>query len=414
MDKTIINDSSGYEYNGNIVGQSPTSISDSPRYQSGIHLGGILSGIATTSGTFGWNDLTQLTISAWIRPTQSVSSWSGGIGIAIMGDDSNKRRFVITDYADTFRVEYTNGSYSTLNSGKTLAVNEWHFCAATLNGTEVKMYFDGELVSTQTIDWGSSTLDSDMMFEVGIDNHGSYGIFTGDYSDVRLYCTPLSAEDIKTLYDTSMRIDKSGNTHNFEIKEDYSYQPDLSKTGILKNRNFFEQKFLFNDKDGWSYQLNGNNNNTVPTNDRVIIDFSQFYQSPNPVQFHVEYDISWENITPNNNGTFNCRTQGGCYNVSSAEYGWHSENYFAHVGAGHAGTNVTTLMTANSTGSIHVSKNITIPVEWLAVYSKARLAFRADYATGTVTLSNLKVTLLQDDTTRFNSQFFSANKYIEM
>ena len=51
-------------------------------------------------------------------------------------------------------------------------------------------------------------------------NPTSYFPFVGSISDVRLYATALSAEDILTMYKTSGIIDNKGNVYAYEFKEE--------------------------------------------------------------------------------------------------------------------------------------------------------------------------------------------------
>ena len=226
-----IQDSSGYNYNGTITGTISID-SDSSRYQSSIYVNGS-SYILTPAGSFAWNDLTQLTFSAWMKPTASMTGWRGSVGIAA---DANQtaRGIAITDYGNEFRGTYTNGSsYATIATGKTLTQNEWHHCAGTVNNTEFKLYFDGVLVKTQTINWGTATLNANARFEVGVDLPGTDEKFTGNYSDVRCYCTALDDDAIRQLYEVGAKIDNKGNLHTYEINENGSNK--LKKSGVFYN-----------------------------------------------------------------------------------------------------------------------------------------------------------------------------------
>lgn len=238
--QTTIQDSSGYGHNGTITG-TPALTAETKRYSASTYFNGS-SYILTPAGSFAWNDLTKLTLSAWIKPTASVSGWTGSIGIA--ADTGNTARgFSITDYANTFRVTYGNGSYATQTSGKTLTVNEWHHCAATLDGTTCNMYFDGALVKTVTIDWGSATLNTNARFQVGIDIPGTDEKFTGNYSDIRMYCTTLSAADIKQLYEVGAKVDNKHTIHSYELIE--SGTNKITRTGQLRGNNIHEIPDLF-------------------------------------------------------------------------------------------------------------------------------------------------------------------------
>ena len=213
----IVYDSSGYQNNG-IISGALISENDSPRYNLSMYFNGS-SYVLTSAGNMGWNDLSELTLSCWMHPTASMTGWRGSWGIAT---DTTyvARGFAITDYGNEFRVTYTNGStYVTLASGKTLPQNEWHHCAATLKDITVNMYFDGELVKTYTLNWGTATLNTNARIELGVDLPGSDEKFTGNYSDARLYATALTAEQILDLYHTSASIDKEGNVYTREVIE---------------------------------------------------------------------------------------------------------------------------------------------------------------------------------------------------
>ena len=246
--QTTIQDSSGYSHHGTVTGIIEAQ-TDTKRYNKSAYVNGS-SYILTPASSFAWNDLTQLTFSAWMKPTASMTGWRGSVGIAA---DSNQtaRGIAITDYGNEFRGTYTNGSgYQTVATGKTLTQNEWHHCAGTLNGTEFKLYFDGALVKTQTIDWGTATLNANARFEVGVDLPGTDEKFTGNYSDIRCYCTALDADTIRQLYEVGAKVDNRGNLHTFEINEFGANR--LTKTGIMKDYMVEPYKTL---SDGSHWQL---------------------------------------------------------------------------------------------------------------------------------------------------------------
>lgn len=54
-------------------------------------------------------------------------------------------------------------------------------------------------------------------------NSAAYFPLNGQVSDVRIYCTALSANDILDLYHTPLNADNLGNMHTFEFAEDSGY-----------------------------------------------------------------------------------------------------------------------------------------------------------------------------------------------
>lgn len=216
LDDNVEYDCSGFGNNGTKTGTIASDI-DTARYITSYYFNGS-SYISSASASFSWFNFDCGTLSAWIKPTVSISGWSGSIGI--QADDSQYfKSFCLTDFDNQFRVTTTNGSWTTLSSGKTIPLNEWTHIAATLDGTTLKMYFNGELVSTQTVTWNSATVSGVTKFAVAVDLPGGDEKFTGNVSDVRFYSTVLSPSDILALYNLGGSIDNNGVFHTYEYVE---------------------------------------------------------------------------------------------------------------------------------------------------------------------------------------------------
>lgn len=207
FDDGIEYDVSGYGYNGTKTGTITHDV-DTPRYWTSSYFNGS-SYISTEAGSFGWFNFNQCTISAWMKPTSKPSSYSGAIGLSHDYTNNNKQ-FSIANHAGIFVAYYNNGSYSNVSSGYELPLNEWHHCVAVLDGTTVKLYVDGILKKTQTIDWGSAAVASTGRIQVGVDFPGTDEKYTGYYSDARIYMTPLSEADILALYNTPISLSSNG------------------------------------------------------------------------------------------------------------------------------------------------------------------------------------------------------------
>ena len=220
-DNMIARDVSGNGYNGAVSGTLSYNI-DSPRY-SGSTLFNGSSYITSTSGSMAWYNFDNLTISAWLNPTVTPSSWTGSIGIQLDGSYTSGRIFSISNYAGKFSVHTDTNSGWVTTQSETLPLNTWSHCVATLeNGTDLKMYLNGQLVKTVTLNWGTnSTLTaSNSRISIGVDLPGDDEKYTGSYSDIRIYATALTADDILTLYKTSGIIDNKGNVYAYEFKEE--------------------------------------------------------------------------------------------------------------------------------------------------------------------------------------------------
>ena len=206
LNSTTEYDCSGFCNNGTRTGTFSWT-SDTPKYSVSQYFNGS-SYSKTDSGTFSWFAFDKCTVAIWMKPATLPSSWAGTFGIAHDNSSTNKS-FVIGNYGGKFTVQSANGSWVNIQASN-LPIDEWHHCVATLDGTTIKMYFDGELVNTYTTSWGSTTVASDTRVQVGIDLPGSDEIYQGYYSDARIYATALSADDVKSLYQNCATIDPDG------------------------------------------------------------------------------------------------------------------------------------------------------------------------------------------------------------
>lgn len=209
-------DCSGFCNNGTKTGTFSWT-SDTPKYSVSQYLNGS-SYIKTLPGEFPWSNYDNLTIAAWMKPTVTPGGWTGSIGVAHDGGAGNKI-FSISNYGGKFTVHTANGNYVSTQSDYVCPLNEWHHYVATLNGTTVNMYVDGVLNKTYTVSWGTATNHANPQIEVGVDLPGSDEIYKGYYSDVRIYATTLSANDIKSLYQNSAYVDNEGNVYGAVFEE---------------------------------------------------------------------------------------------------------------------------------------------------------------------------------------------------
>ena len=200
-------DISGFGNNGTRIGGFTWS-SDTPKYEVSTEFNGS-NYIKTLPGNFSWSNYDNLTIAAWMKPTTTPTTYIGSIGIAHDGGTSNKA-FSISNYGGKFTVHTIKGSYVNTQSTYTCPLNEWHHYVATLDNTTCKMYVDGVLNNTFTIDWGTATNHASPQIQVGVDLPGGDEIYTGYYSDARIYATALSADDVKSLYQNCATIGPDG------------------------------------------------------------------------------------------------------------------------------------------------------------------------------------------------------------
>jgi len=205
-------DSSGNGYNGVISGTLSYNI-DSPRYSGStnfstpgyIHY--LPSPINSSTDAF--------TFTCWFYPTQNAT-------MALYND-----RTAVGDGFSVFYlgsgIRFDTGTSAQFQSG-TITVNAWNFiaCVFDKNNNVKKTYINGVQVgSTSTI---GSLANVGVNASIGNSStNGAAGAgnqLYGLLSDVRIYCTALSADEILTMYKTSGIIDNKNNVYAYEFKEE--------------------------------------------------------------------------------------------------------------------------------------------------------------------------------------------------
>ena len=221
---TSITDSSGYGHNGTILG-SPIISSDTARYTASTSFPANADGILSTYPIALWNNA--FTYSFWIKPSgenggRSVYAASyNGTSCSIEKTTGNKLRF------------YWNGSPDLSTSSLTITDGIWQHITIVKeeNKTTVKCYYNGVLKDTFTNTFSDKTFNGNL--RIARDTRGDATSYTGMMSDFRIYCTALSATDVKQLYEVGAKVDNKGNLHTYEINE--HGQNKLKKTGVFYN-----------------------------------------------------------------------------------------------------------------------------------------------------------------------------------
>ena len=223
-------DCSGNEFDATKYGDLTTSDS-AGRYNTAIAFNGTntyLQGLAPTN-----SECKEFTIATWVKlnsltPTQGF--YCSRTAIATAG--------ILFGYDSQAAIRLTDGGVSTLFTNTNIEANKWYHVVVTRTETEKKCYINGELKATVTTIGTLSGISND--YQVGF-MYGFTSYLNGNLSDLRLYTSVLSADDIKELYETSASIDNNGNLHTYEFDE--GLQASITKTGIA---NFTDLKEVNN------------------------------------------------------------------------------------------------------------------------------------------------------------------------
>ena len=218
----------GNQNDGTIVG-TITTAADSPRYETCAY---IQSSNPTTNNNTGLSYIeancalttpTAMTVAWWAKP---LSGYGGSTNHAAWCTSAETQP---TDYNSTAfhhrdaRFDICPNSSSTTSINLTFnqyTANEWHHYVVVYDGLKAIAYKDAVQISSVTVGSSITPLKSFNKIFIGFSKAGGVWRKTdGYYSDFRVYCTALSAEDVKELYNTAAQIDKDGNVYAYEFKE---------------------------------------------------------------------------------------------------------------------------------------------------------------------------------------------------
>ena len=140
------------------------------------------------------------------------SNWNTSSAERLIGAATNSSGWCIGDYGseNTLFAFYANGGYNGATGFKQLSAG-WHHFVITFDGLHLNYYVDGQLFNSKTFST-KQVATGNYNIEIGRHYGGGYN-FKGRMSDVRIYATALSADDVKSLYQNSAYIDSSGNVY---------------------------------------------------------------------------------------------------------------------------------------------------------------------------------------------------------
>lgn len=232
-DSGVLSDVSGYKNNGTIVGTLSVA-NDSARYRTCL--------------TFANNKYVAIGRGGMVKDAITVAWWGymsnwSSYGRAISCTESGGWNFEAANSAIRFAINI-NGTYVLAPDTSTFAQigAGWHHFAGTFDRTNVKLYRDGNLITTTA----APTANKDIKYHAtnGIfigaeaaasDTTPTSPYFPGKLSDVRIYATALSDEDIYDLVHTSAYIDNLSDQMMYELVE--TSENIFTSENIIKYRN---------------------------------------------------------------------------------------------------------------------------------------------------------------------------------
>ena len=210
LNEDIIYDTSGYGHDGDIIGEIE-SINPSPKYNVATHFPATTSKILIENlTTTGFNN--SYTFSWWgkINTFSGKMFWGFADGIRLNGIYNGN---LWNTGNGTNNPLYKPGTTSQVTPP---SVNAWHHFVMVGNGTTCLVYLDGKL-------WGQAkactAISGTKIYMNGWDSGGLYTTDDMSISDFRIYCTALSAQDIKLLYEVKASGDRNNNFYSGNFQE---------------------------------------------------------------------------------------------------------------------------------------------------------------------------------------------------
>jgi len=243
----ITYDCSGYSYNGEIYGDiniERLSGNESPRHTNNMYKSndGSYVSIPTAAMTY----LSDCSISFWFYIPEwktsyetlfqaglSNRNWYGYIFGFLRVSSGNNMCFTISDGTNSSG-HYTSSSCDT----GTIELNKWNHVAMVYTSGNMKVYINGELVNdyTTTVVPNFAAITR---IRIGTATDGAYDSEVG-ISDFRIYSTPISGDDVKSLYNVGESIDRNGNIWAYEFDEKDSGSTSFMKNGCIESVSAIE------------------------------------------------------------------------------------------------------------------------------------------------------------------------------
>ena len=208
----IIYDCSGFCNNGTILGTLNTN-NDTAKYRVSTYFNG--SSYIQTINNVGLSGDLNLTISFWIKADSFTNDYAAVIWNGYSGTNL---AIAICVPSGKISLDFWNNRYLTNNV--VLTPNNWcHVCctksAGVVSSSNSHIYVNGQEVTGTANNYSTTApnISGSYKWIIGRLNDTTSRYITGKISDVRVYATALSADDVKSLYQNSAYIDSSGNVY---------------------------------------------------------------------------------------------------------------------------------------------------------------------------------------------------------
>lgn len=128
---------------------------------------------------------------------------SDGFGFGVCFDSTEHLTFISTGQSTEYQTAFP--------------LNQWNHLVAVKSSTDLTIYLNGTSVLSTAKTFTTQTAISST-FYIGKDGSSNNRNFTGDLSDLRIYATALSSDDVSYLYKNRANLSSDGNLKAQSIK----------------------------------------------------------------------------------------------------------------------------------------------------------------------------------------------------
>ena len=149
-------------------------------------------------------DLADFTLAAWVNIPKISGAWQ----IVASKETRNPtgRNYGLFGNINTGVIHYsftTNASWKSFDAKTAVTDGDWHHVAGTYDGSEFKLYLNGQVDAE--VSPGTEPDTSDNLFFIGGCDIGGYWM-SGSIDEVVLYDRPLSEQEISELIEDGMSV----------------------------------------------------------------------------------------------------------------------------------------------------------------------------------------------------------------
>jgi len=194
---SIAGDSSGNNNNGTIYGAAWTA----GKLGSALLFDGNDNVSIPNSASL--NPASEITIEVWFKPSSiPQAGWNKIIAKPYTSYTSPWQQYALTLVNDKLYFELNaGGAKSEVAGAVSLANNTWYHVAGTYNGTEMRIYVNGELNGTMSKSGVIASYPTNVHIGAGIYSDRSAEYINGTIDEVKILSRALSVEEVKTDYE---------------------------------------------------------------------------------------------------------------------------------------------------------------------------------------------------------------------